>query len=1240
MDLKVKAHTCFLGQTGYNYHSRSFFTALSDYCDLKIRNFTVDDKKNEYLTEKQKDLVIEQTLFNNDNTRSEYPPEWKENIEPFSPDVDIVLETNEHFYYYDKYNSKTKIAYLVWESTRLQDEFFNHLKENFDYFWCPSTWQKNCMIEQGWDEDKIFVVPEGVDPDLKPIDNLEYLSNQKEFRFFLAGRWDYRKSTEEIIRAFTEEFRNDEDVSLLCSIENPFAKDGKTTEERLIDCNLVDKKIKIAKFPKRDEYIKIMQYSHCHISCSRAEGWGLPISDSIACGTPTIYAHNTAPIDFASEVGLPVHTKKMTRAKDCVFLDGVVGEYPEPDFDELKKQMRYAYNNFKELKRKALYFAPKFINKYNWDNVAKIANDVLSNITNENNCKIDSQKITEECFIILSHCDSKEKLDELNKSIDNLKQFKKDVLIYSTIPLPNKIQKKCNKYIFNTFNPIKNIEERAHVFWKRHNDIKLASCFPDYGYAALNQLKESLNYAFLNYKVAHILNYDVFFDQEFFNNHLGKLKQSSNGVHYTLTNNDRQTNMLFYSIKNNEKTKSLINDINYTKYHNIGSGVPEGFLFSIFNKYVFSKYSELEFENSGKLYSTIRFHKGEPINRFDDNCKTNGFKYFFGIREFAENSYDNFLHLFFYDVNEKYNINVYLNDETFNFELKEDLLIKTNIKYNDVSNFKILIDKRKEIVIDKNEFEIKNIIKKEYNKELGTPKSVFINFESDALGDTIAWMPYVEEYRISNNCEVFCHTVHKDLFENVYNDIIFTNKENAKYDKEIKIGLTLEENNIHKRHYTEIPLQQIASDLLDLEYKEIKPKIHIENKERNIKEKYVCIATQSTCKAKLWQKEKWEKLINFLKKQGYKVICIDKHQSFGVEGDMNEIPYNCINKTGELPLQDRITDIYNCEFFIGLSSGLSWLAWALGKPVVMISGFTDPKNEFYTPYRIINKNVCNSCWNDKNFTFDRKDWHWCPRNNNFECSMSIDFEMVKERIIPLLNSDTIFETLDGKKDFSLFDLNKPAWQIGNEYGWDAACYAETFILKDYCRKFDIQEDDIVVDIGANIGIFSRFALLNGAKVVHSIEPCKKYHGALDVNLNKYNKNSKIYKIAISNINKKIEIKESKHFGGDSFFIDSKNVDNNYNVNCLSLDSFIERNKINKIDFLKVDAEGSEIDIFNGISDNNLNKIKKIAIEYHHALFDYDIDTREGLVDKFRKLGFNLYVLFTSTDDLQMIYFWK
>jgi autotransporter strand-loop-strand O-heptosyltransferase len=74
------------------------------------------------------------------------------------------------------------------------------------------------------------------------------------------------------------------------------------------------------------------------------------------------------------------------------------------------------------------------------------------------------------------------------------------------------------------------------------------------------------------------------------------------------------------------------------------------------------------------------------------------------------------------------------------------------------------------------------------------------------------------------------------------------------------------------------------------------------------------------------------------------------------------------------------------------------MAWAVETPVVMISGFTKKYNEFQTPYRVINENVCNGCWNDTSIKFDPANWAWCPRQKDFECSKQISAEMVLEQV--------------------------------------------------------------------------------------------------------------------------------------------------------------------------------------------------------------------------------------------------
>jgi autotransporter strand-loop-strand O-heptosyltransferase len=146
----------------------------------------------------------------------------------------------------------------------------------------------------------------------------------------------------------------------------------------------------------------------------------------------------------------------------------------------------------------------------------------------------------------------------------------------------------------------------------------------------------------------------------------------------------------------------------------------------------------------------------------------------------------------------------------------------------------------------------------------------------------------------------------------------------------------------------------------------------------------------------------WREIIKFLKEAGYRVICIDQKAVHGTGTVWNHIPHGCEDETGDRPLAERARWIKHADFFIGLSSGLSWLAWATGVPIVMISGFTHPTNEFYTPYRVINYHTCNSCWNDPKVMFDHHDFMWCPRKKDtpqqFECTKLITPEQVRRVI--------------------------------------------------------------------------------------------------------------------------------------------------------------------------------------------------------------------------------------------------
>lgn len=307
---------------------------------------------------------------------------------------------------------------------------------------------------------------------------------------------------------------------------------------------------------------------------------------------------------------------------------------------------------------------------------------------------------------------------------------------------------------------------------------------------------------------------------------------------------------------------------------------------------------------------------------------------------------------------------------------------------------------------------------------------VYILFGSNALGDTIAWIPCVEEYRILNNVEVVLYTNHNYLFDKAYPEIIFTDIADPNYinnvDKKFRIDYGPElyvvngvldpenwkkiqekfDNFIKYFDYRKMSLQSIGKKILGLNDNEVVPKINIPESGTKIKGKYVVVAIQSTAQLKYWNNPfGWERLFDFLGRNGYKIVLIDRYKKYGVNGSWNEAPKSkyVIDKTGNYPLSDRITDLKYADMMITISSGLAWVSWAVGTPVVMISGFTKPFNEFQSNnIRIFNSTVCNGCWNDLNITFDASKWNFCPKNKDFICSKAIQPKDVIDAVKKLM----------------------------------------------------------------------------------------------------------------------------------------------------------------------------------------------------------------------------------------------
>jgi len=191
----------------------------------------------------------------------------------------------------------------------------------------------------------------------------------------------------------------------------------------------------------------------------------------------------------------------------------------------------------------------------------------------------------------------------------------------------------------------------------------------------------------------------------------------------------------------------------------------------------------------------------------------------------------------------------------------------------------------------------------------------------------------------------------------------------------------------------------------------------------------------------------------------------------------------------------------------------------------------------------------------------------------------------------------------------------------------------------------IKEGDVVLDLGANIGLFANRALQRGASKVICFEPMSNAFNCLQKNVDD---RVVTYKNAVGG--------ESKY---DTFIIhgDYTNIGGgtttNQDLNSSSKKIVHEEKvlKVNindifelyeqKIDFVKIDVEGGEVEILNNVTDDNLKSIRCLAAEFHNTYEQFQ-QFQDKFWNRMMTLGFKGYTLYHGSDTglLRTLNFWK
>ena len=185
-------------------------------------------------------------------------------------------------------------------------------------------------------------------------------------------------------------------------------------------------------------------------------------------------------------------------------------------------------------------------------------------------------------------------------------------------------------------------------------------------------------------------------------------------------------------------------------------------------------------------------------------------------------------------------------------------------------------------------------------------------------------------------------------------------------------------------------------------------------------------------------------------------------------------------------------------------------------------------------------------------------------------------------------------------DFIIFKTRSKKIIKLRKQSTDLMALTHVWLIEEYKKEnFEIKSNDVIIDVGAHIGLFTIYAsqfCTNGK--IYSFEPIVDNYELLLENIKLNNlDNVKSFNQAISNSNEPIKLFLNDDESGHSMFSQSSK---SIIVDSISLQKFFDENQIKHCNFLKLDCEGAEYEIIKNLPFEYFQKIDKLVIEYHMA----------------------------------------
>lgn len=216
---------------------------------------------------------------------------------------------------------------------------------------------------------------------------------------------------------------------------------------------------------------------------------------------------------------------------------------------------------------------------------------------------------------------------------------------------------------------------------------------------------------------------------------------------------------------------------------------------------------------------------------------------------------------------------------------------------------------------------------------------------------------------------------------------------------------------------------------------------------------------------------------------------------------------------------------------------------------------------------------------------------------------------IQQHLVPLNRLYYVFDKPGKVVDFAIDSKTSFAVQRNSSGKY---AILETWKMGAYHDdRFPVRKTDTIVDIGANIGSFSVWAARQATKgVVYAFEPDEHNFALLQTNVERNGcHNIKLYHQAVSDQDGSISFYQQSQENNVNHTMYPDKFATKVDVASITLETFMKRSGISKINLLKIDAEGAEYPILLSSKATVFRNIEKIYVEYHDYIdHGYQVST--------------------------------